>query len=176
MVFTAFHFLSVAWVKFKTEEKIDLLTLLLSTTLIDIEPFVGMFTGTYHGILHSFVGATVFSGLIAAILFILERERFSLVYLFYRITRLDGKQAYELKYVLMTSIFGGLSHVITDAFTHRNFPYVLFPATISSNPFWQGLEVGHTVQVITALLSLCSIYLWLRKFRSQQAHDGSVSN
>lgn len=176
MVFTAFHFLSIAWVKFKAEEKVDILALLFSTTLIDIEPFFGVFTGTYHGILHSFLGVTIFSALIAVTVFIVETKQASLVHSFLTLTRLSDNQPRQFRYVLMTTVFGGLSHVATDAFTHRNFAYLLFPLAITSNPFWYGFEVGRAVQVLTVLLSLYSAYLWLRKLRNQQDHRVSLKS
>ncbi len=161
MVFTIFHYLAIASLQFKARDKVDPIALALSTMLMDVEPLTSFLTGTYHWLLHSFLGASLLSVPLAFVVFLLERKDLFLVDLACRILRLE-KRKYEFKHVLLTSLFGGLSHVFVDAFTHRNFPYVLFPFATSSNPFWMGFEVGHLVQAVMVLLSLYSIYLWVR--------------
>lgn len=159
MVFTALHYLAIAPLQFKMRDKIDPIALVLSTTLIDIEPLVGFFTGNYHWVLHSFFGAGVFSVFIAFAVFALERGDSFVISFVYRALGLE-KREHKLRFVLLTSVLGGTSHVLLDAFTHRSFPYVLFPFRASANPFWMGFGVGHLVQAVAILLSLYSVYLW----------------
>lgn len=161
MVFTLFHYLAVAPLQFKARDKVDPVALALSTTLIDIEPLTGFFTGNYHWLLHSFFGVCLFSALLAFLVTTLERRGSPTISFFYKVLRLERRR-YEFRYVLLTSVFGGISHVLIDALTHRNFPYVLFPFRASANPFWMGFEVGHFVQAIAISLSLYCAYLWFR--------------
>jgi membrane-bound metal-dependent hydrolase YbcI (DUF457 family) len=164
MVFTIFHYLAVAPLQFRFRERVDPVALALSTMLIDIEPLTGFLTGNYHWILHSFTGAVLFTVLLALVLCFLEKRGSFIIRFAYRILRMEERQ-YGFKSIVLTSFFGGVSHVFVDAFTHRNYPYVFFPFKASQNPFWMGFETGRLVQALMVLLSLYSVYLWIRKSR-----------
>jgi membrane-bound metal-dependent hydrolase YbcI (DUF457 family) len=171
MVFTVLHYLAVAPLQFKFKNRVDPFALALSTILIDIEPLTGFFTGNYHWLLHSFTGAGLFSVLLAFTIFFLEKRDSFAIRFFYRLLRLERRR-HGFGSTLLTSLFGGVSHVFIDAFTHRSFPYVLFPFKASENPFWRGFEIGHLVQAIAVLLSLCSVYLWVRSIRELPHPEG----
>lgn len=161
MVFTVFHYLAVAPLQFRFRDKVDPVALALSTMLIDIEPLTGFFTGNYHWLLHSFTGAILFSVLLALVVDFLRKRNSFIIRFSHRILHLERRK-YGFRSIVLTSVFGGVSHVLVDAFTHRNYPYVLFPFKASENPFWRGFETGHAVQALMIILSLCSAYLWVR--------------
>ncbi|MEM2998857.1 MAG: DUF4184 family protein [Thermoproteota archaeon] len=161
MVFTVFHYLAVAPLQFKFRDRIDPIALALSTMLIDIEPLTGFYTGNYHWLLHSFTGASIFSILLALLVRFLEKRDSFIIRFSHRILRMERRK-YGFGSIVLTSVLGGVSHVFVDAFTHRNYPYVLFPFKASENPFWRGFEIGHAVQALMILLSLISVYLWVR--------------
>ncbi|MEM2488106.1 MAG: DUF4184 family protein [Thermoproteota archaeon] len=161
MVFTVFHYLAVAPLQFKFRDRIDPIALALSTMLIDIEPLTGFYTGNYHWLLHSFTGASIFSILLALLVRFLEKRDSFIIRFSHRILRMERRK-YGFGSRVLTSVLGGVSHVLVDAFTHRNYPYVLFPFKASENPFWRGFEIGHAVQALMILLSLISVYLWVR--------------
>ncbi len=161
MVFTVFHYLAVSPLQFRFRERVDPVALALSSMLTDIEPLTGFFTGNYHWVLHSFTGAILFSVLLAIIVRFLEKRDSFIIRFFHRVLHLERRE-YGFRSILSTSVFGGVSHVLVDAFTHRNYPYVFFPFKASENPFWRGFGTGYAVQALMVLLSLYSVYLWVR--------------
>lgn len=156
------HVTAVAWVYFKRRAGIDLAALSLGTTFPDIEPLIAIFAGLEtHVLFHSFLGAILFSPLLAVFVWVLEHRVKRVIQFGYRFLRLRSPDEYRFGAVLLSCMLGWLSHVFFDMWTHELFRYVLFPS-VGDNPFWFDYPIVQVVESVVLILSAYSVILWVR--------------
>jgi membrane-bound metal-dependent hydrolase YbcI (DUF457 family) len=145
------------------KSKIDPLPLLISFTFVDIEPLYFLLIGESndHGILHSYFAILLFSVLIVFIMYFAEHRYENKLWSVYGKLRLNPERVkYPLLSVYLTFLVGGFSHIFFDMLTHKSLPYVFYPITLG-NPFYLG-QASIVVDVIVAVVALCSVFWWLR--------------
>ena len=162
------HFLAIASLHFKLPERFDISALLFSSTVIDLELLYYLLTGqpVYHGVWHSYFFAIIIMPLVLSFIIYLIERRFDNV--FRRVHRFfrfyPDRVKYPLGTIYFSCLFGGFFHVFFDMWVHEVSPHILFPFLVfnSSNPFWVG-EYALWVHVGVGLLSLYTVYLWIRQ-------------
>jgi hypothetical protein len=167
------HFLAVASLHFKWPERFDISALLFSSILIDLEFLFYLFTGQpiYHGVWHSyFFALTMFPVVLSFFTYLIERSLCRVIQKVHRFFRFYPERVkYPLATIYFSCLIGGFTHVFFDMWVHKVSPYVLFPFLVfnSSNPFWIG-EYALWIHVGVGLLSLYTIYLWIKRMPSGQ--------
>lgn len=157
------HVTAFAWIYFKKKARIDLAALTLGATIPDVEPLIAIFAGLEtHVLFHSFLGAVLFSPLLAVFVWVLERRAERVIHFGYRVLRLQNPGRYAFGSILLSCLFGWLSHVFFDMWTHETFRYVLFPM-VGENPFWFDYPIVQVVESFVLILSAYSILLWVRQ-------------
>jgi membrane-bound metal-dependent hydrolase YbcI (DUF457 family) len=73
---------------------------------------------------------------------------------------------YSFKTIYFCCLIGGVSHIFFDMWTHEVSPYVLFPF-YDENPFWID-EWSIIIFVLISLLSLYTVFLWIRQIQSHR--------
>jgi hypothetical protein len=173
MPITPLHALSVLWLNYKKGKFFDPLALIVSSVIIDLEPFfVLTFDLPYlsHGFWHSYFAAFILSFSLTPILYGVELKMKGVLS---KVFKFFGLKCYvlpyELKSILLSCLVGAGLHIFFDSFTHAKFPYVLFPFYVSSgysNPFWFGFNSAIIVEFTVVGLSLFSCILWLKSYSS----------
>ena len=157
------HVTAVAWLYFKKKTRIDLAALTLGATFPDIEPLIAIFAGLEtHVFFHSFLGAVLFSPLLAIFVWVLERRAKRVIQFGYRFLRLRNPSEYRFGDILLSCMLGWLSHVFFDMWTHELFRYVLFPF-VGDNPFWFDYPIVQIAESVVLILSAYSVILWVRQ-------------
>lgn len=153
----------MAWVYFKRRARIDLAALTLGATFPDVEPLIAIFAGLEtHVLFHSFLGAVVFSPLLAVFVWVLERRAKRVIRFGYRFLRLRNMGEYRFGAVILSCVLGWFSHVFFDMWTHEMFRLVLFPM-VGENPFWFDYPIVQVVESAVLILSAYSVILWVRQ-------------
>jgi len=164
---TPLHFSAIAPLHFKRPEIFDITALLGSSTFVDLELLYLLLIGQPmdHGLWHSyFFVLTIYPVVLTLITYVAERGFEKTIFSVYRFFRFFPKKVrYPLKTIYLCCLIGGVSHLFFDMWTHENSPYVLFPF-YKENPFWIG-EWGIIIQVLISLLSLYTIFLWIRQIQ-----------
>lgn len=162
------HTLAVAWIYFKQEGRVDPLALVISSSIIDLEPFFVLLFGLQqpvHGFWHSYSGVMLLSVPLTLVIYLIELKGSNAIQRAYKILKLDSVPVrHQLKIIFYSNIIGGFLHVFFDMFTHRSFPYVLYPVVKFSNPFWMGFQVAMVVEAFVVFLSVYSCWLWVKSF------------
>jgi hypothetical protein len=167
---TPVHFFAVAPLHFVRSGIFDITALLISSTCIDLELLYLLLIGQplYHGLWHSyFFALTIFPVAVSLVVFVVERKLPTLLEGFYKFFRFSpSKLKHSFKTIYLSSLIGGASHIFFDMWTHRVSSYILYPLTIfgSENPFWTG-DYEVVVYISVALLSIYSIYIWIKRAR-----------
>ena len=165
MPITPLHATAFAFLYFKNKRRIDPLALAVSTTFIDIEVLFYLLIGESldHRLWHGFVLAlTLYSFLVMFGVYIAEHFFEKRLWYIYRGFCLNPLQVkYPLLTVYYCSLFGALTHVFLDMFTHENMPYVLYPL-LYGNPFYLG-QASISIEIVVILLSVYSFKNWLRQ-------------
>lgn len=128
MPFTPFHLGPAFLLGELFEKKVNLISILLGSIVIDVRAAYCLFTGCrpLHGPLHTFLSATVIAFLLAWVLF-------SQGYGLQKITeKLKIEQTYSFMSVMTGAIIGTWSHVLFDSFLYTDIR-PLWP--LESNPF-----------------------------------------
>jgi hypothetical protein len=158
---------------FRLERRIDPLALVISSSIVDLEPFFVLLFNLQqppHGFWHSYFGVLLLSVPLTLGVYLVESKGSRAVERSYRILKIDSAQVkHGLGVIFYTNLVGGFSHVFFDMFTHKSFPYVLYPLVKFSNPFWMGLEVAMVVEAFVVLLSAYSCWLWIESFFRKKA-------
>jgi hypothetical protein len=117
-----------------------------------------------HGVWHSYVFVlTVYPVAVGLFVYAIERWLEGTVFGVYRFFGFyPEKVRYPFRTVYLCCLFGGVSHVFFDMWTHRVSSYVLFPLIVE-NPFWIGEWGSYIVFALMILLSLYAVYLWIRQ-------------
>lgn len=164
MPITPLHALSLMFLYFRNKRRFDPLALTVSSTFIDLEAayYLLIMEPLNHRIWHGFALAlTAYPVLITLGVYAAERSFTSQLQSAYNKLRLYTKQAqYPVATIYLCSLIGSFTHIFFDMFTHRDMPYVLYPATYG-NPFYLG-TTAIVVELIVILLALYSCLEWLK--------------
>lgn len=171
MPITPLHALSVLWLSYKKERFFDPLALIVSSIIIDFEPFLVLtFNLPYlsHGFWHSYFSALILSFSLTPPLYGVEKKMKDELS---KVCKFFGLKCHILPYgfksILLSCMLGAVLHVFLDSFTHAKLPFVLFPFYVAgshSNPFWFGFNAAIIVELVTVGLSLFSCVLWLKSY------------
>lgn len=146
----------------------DPLALITSSTIVDLEPFFVLLFGLrqpVHGFWHSYFGVSLISVPLTLVVYLIELKGSWAVERGYKMLRLDSVRVkHSFKVIFYSNVIGGFSHVFFDMFTHKSFPYVLYPIVKFSNPFWMGWGVATVVEASVVLLSAYSCLLWVKSY------------
>ena len=144
MPFTPFHLGPALLIGIILFPFIDLFVILIASVIIDIEPLYIVITRSrapLHGILHTYLMATVVSLILSLIMYPLKRYYLKLLRIF------GLKQETSFAKILISSLIGTYSHVFLDSFVYSEikpfYPY-------SGNPFLHVLS-------ITAVYGICVV-------------------
>jgi hypothetical protein len=170
-----FHVLSALWLNFKREKYFDPLALILSSVVLDLEPFLVLALGLPypdHGFWHSYFAGIVVSSLITPLFYVLESKLRSVAEKTCGFLRLKFRVfPYRVELIFLNFLLGTEFHVFLDSFTHREMSWVLFPFSVSGNPFWVGGIVEMIVNSLTIVLCLISAVLWIKFYLSDQSKN-----
>ncbi len=160
MPFTPFHLGPAFLLGELFEKKVNLISILLGSIVIDVRAAYCLFTGCMplHGPLHTFLSATVIAFLLAWLLFSQRRWLRKIT------EKLKIEQTYYFMSVMTGAIIGTWSHVLFDSFLYTDIR-PLWP--LESNPFL-GLVDSETMYLMCLLsfLPATGIYCyryWKRK-------------
>lgn len=153
----------MAWLHFRKRARFDLAALVLASTVADLEVVFSALLGRPepHGLFHSYLGAVLLSPVLAAVVWLLERQAKGLIHFGYSFLRLRDPDAYPFGSIVLSCLVGWLSHVFFDMWTHEMFHYVLYPI-VGENPFWFDYPTVQIVESIVLILSAYSVLLWVR--------------
>ena len=136
---------------------VDIAALLLSSILVDVEPlYVIIFAPglPYHGILHTYIGATGIAILHAVILWFLRDWTRQILAIF----KIDQNSSFIR--IFGTSLLGTYSHIFLDSFVYPEMnPF--FP--LMGNPFLGFVSSAIVYQFCTICLFL-GLVLYLVRF------------
>jgi membrane-bound metal-dependent hydrolase YbcI (DUF457 family) len=129
MPFTPFHWGPALLLGLALFTVFDLPALLISSVIVDVEPFYALRFGRslpLHGFFHSYMGASILGVLVAFVMYPLRGLSNMIM------TRFGLSQESSFKKILFTSLFGVYSHVFLDSFLYSEMtPFYPLPA----NPF-----------------------------------------
>jgi hypothetical protein len=165
------HALSVFFLYFKGKRFIDPLALLMSATFVDLEPLYYILIGNSldHQIWHGYLLLlTIYPLLITLAACIIERLLDGRLLSAYNALGLKPiKARYSLLIVYASCLVGSLSHIFFDMFTHETLPFVIYPFSVGSNPFYLAGFSG-LVEGVVVVLALYSIFCWVNSAKSQR--------
>ncbi len=161
------HFSAIALLHFKRPETFDITALLCSSTFVDLELLYLLLIGNpmEHGLWHSYLFVlTIYPVVLSLIVYVAERMFNKTIFRVYRFFRFFPKKVkYSFKTIYFCCLIGGVSHIFLDVWSHEISPYVLFPF-YEENPFWIG-EWSIIIEVLVILLSLYTVFLWIRQIQ-----------
>ena|SRR4030042_5855618 len=154
MPFTPFHWGPSSWISLLMYKYLDIPTLLISSVIVDIEPFcVVVFDAPWpaHGFLHTFLGGSIIAVLTSIIIFFL-RKPIKKIMRFFKMA-----QESPFKKILWTSFFGIYLHLLLDAFLYKDMkPF--YPLT--GNPLL-GVFSSRQVYIFCGLSFLVGLALYM---------------
>jgi membrane-bound metal-dependent hydrolase YbcI (DUF457 family) len=154
MPFTPFHFGPSSWIGLILFKIFDFSTLLISSVIVDIEPFCVLFLNLdypLHGFFHSFLGGSIMAVLLAIILYYLKDKIKKIMAIF------KLAQDSSFNKILWTSFFGVYFHLLLDAFLYKDMkPF--YP--LENNPFL-GLFSSQQIYLFCGLSFLVGILFYL---------------
>ncbi|MEM3703829.1 MAG: DUF4184 family protein [Candidatus Bathyarchaeia archaeon] len=168
MPITPLHFSAFIFLYFKDKKRVDPIALAVSTTFIDLEPLYYLLLRECptHRVWHGFTSAlTIYPILVTLGVYFLENLFGGKLWIALEKMGLDTFQVnYPILNIYLISLFGGLSHIFLDMFTHEQMSWVLYPFTYG-NPFYIG-EASTIVEILVILLTIYSLSCWLKDKRS----------
>jgi membrane-bound metal-dependent hydrolase YbcI (DUF457 family) len=145
------------------KSSLSLITFGIAQIAMDIEPGIGMLTGSreLHGFSHTIVGAIM----IAFVVILISPTICSAIFRkankelgHYRVTWLIFPERWRYRDVLFSALFGTLSHVVLDSIMHTDIrPLAPFS---ESNPIF-GLISHDSVYEICTLSGIVGIFIWV---------------
>ncbi|MBD3205825.1 hypothetical protein GF319_05700 [Candidatus Bathyarchaeota archaeon] len=138
------HFLAIAFLKIKHRENFDTLSLLLSSTLVDLELLIQTLKGDppTHGVFHSYLFLLTVYPLVLSFLITFVRSC-------------------PWRKIFISCFIGGVSHLFFDMWTHEYSSYILYPCVFQGkNPFFLG-GLNQFIRGLVVLLALYSTSSWL---------------
>lgn len=137
----------------------NLWALLLGSVLMDVEPVGGIIIrgASYHGFLHTILGAVFGSLVIAAILYKL-RGKLEKISLKFKI-----RQSFSFPVLFFSSLTAWLIHIFFDSLVHIDvFPF--WPSRF--NPIFIGKEIYWPLSFIFLILGIFGLILIIRKIKT----------
>jgi len=135
---------------------------------VDLEIFYTfLFGGSLaHGAWHSYLFVlTIYPVAVSLFVYAVEKWFEGTIFGVYGFFRFyPEKVRYSFRTVYLCCLFGGVSHVFFDMWTHPISSYVLFPLVVE-NPFWVGEWTSYVVFALMVLFSLYAVFLWIRQMR-----------
>ncbi len=142
MPLTPFHW-SVVLFGFILFDVLYLPALIISSVLMDLEPFYYMFIaprsdGVLHGFFHTYIGVTLIA-IVVALLLIKYRKHVDSFMNVFKVKQPQNKISNKL--ILVSSLLAAWSHVLLDSFMHADLqPF--WPVT-TANPFLHLVNVSN---------------------------------
>jgi len=154
MPFTPFHLGPSSWIGLVLFKVFDFSALLISSVIVDVEPFCVLFFNIdypIHGFFHSFLGGSILAVLTAIILYLL-RNKIKKIMIVFKLA-----QDSSFKKILWTSFFGVYFHILLDSSIYRDVkPF--YP--LENNPFL-GLFSSQQAYFFCGLSFLIGILFYL---------------
>ena len=161
MPFTPFHLGPSSWIGLLLFKIFDFPTLLISSIVVDTEPFcVLLFNLNYplHGFFHSFLGGSILVVLTALILN-LFKNRIKKIMAFFKLA-----QESSFRKIIWTSFFGVYFHLLLDSFLYKEMK-LLYPW--EGNPFF-GLFSPHQIYLFCSLSFLVGLLFYLIRLKTHR--------
>ncbi len=150
MPFTPFHWGPTLLIGILLFGIFDLPSLLISSVLVDIEPFLVLFLNLdypLHGPLHSFTGGSIIAILTSLIVYTSKNN-------INKIMQFPGlDQNTSFKKILWTSFFGAYTHILLDSILYKDIkPF--YP--LDGNPFYGSLSSQQIYQfcILTFMIAI----------------------
>ena len=161
MPFTPFHLGPSSWIGLVLFKIFDFPTLLISSIVVDAEPFCVLFFNLsypVHGFFHSFLGGSILAVLTAIILNLLK-NRIKKIMAFFKLA-----QESSFKKILWTSFFGVYFHLVLDSFLYKEMkPFYPW----EGNPFL-GLFSSQQIYLFCSLSFLVGISFYLIRLKTRR--------
>lgn len=158
MPFTPFHLGPALFLSMLLFPFVDVTVIFIASIIIDVEPaYYLLFTskGAYHGYLHTYLGSTIFSTILALI-----TSPFRKYYL--RMLKSFGlKQETSFRKILGSYLIGTYSHVFLDSFLYPEMN-PLYP--FSGNPCFKLLTFNQ-VYGLCILTFILGLFLYIFRIR-----------
>ncbi len=157
MPLTPFHW-GIAFIGLVFRKSVYLPALLISSVIMDLEPFYFLFIAkgspNLHGFFHTYLGATLVA-LVVAFLLVKFRKQIDRLMTFLKLTQtgMPGRQIY------LSSLFAAYSHIFLDSFLYRD-AQPFWPAT--QNPFLGAVGAGE-IYTIASVGMAFSLGLYLKQ-------------
>ncbi len=157
MPLTPFHW-SVVLFGFILFDVLYLPALIISSVLMDLEPFYYMFIaprpdGVLHGFFHTYIGVTLIA-IVVALLLIKFRKPIDQLAAVFKVSQPKVSN----KWIIASSLLAAWSHVLLDSFMHADLqPF--WPAT-TANPFLRLLSIND-IYLFTGIGLLVTFALWV---------------
>jgi len=148
MPFTPFHFGPALFIGLLLFSLLDLPTLMVSSVIVDLEPFFVLFfqlNYPLHGFFHSYLGGTILALVVTIAMFTMRNfiERIMLAF--------KLRQKSSFKNILITSLLGVYFHIFLDSFLYGEMkPF--YPSGFNPFPSVASLFPRYTV-----IYGFCSI-------------------
>lgn len=164
MPFTPFHLGPASWIGLLLFAILDLPAFLVSSIIVDIEPFLVLFLGLeypLHGIFHSMVGGSIAAVLVSILLYILKKDVRKIM----SFLRLEQDSGFSK--VLATSLFGVYFHIFLDSNLYTDIkPF--YPSGI--NPFFSFFSIQQ-VYLFCSLSFLAGIFLYILRVTNRMPEN-----
>ena len=161
--FTPFHLGPALFIGLLFFPFIDIIVICIASVIIDVEPAYYLFftnRGPYHGLLHTYLMATVVGLILSIVMYPIRRYYLKLLSLF------GLKQETNFKNILVSALIGTYSHIFLDMFLYPEMkPFYPF----EGNPFLYALSVWTVYEIcVVAFLLALPLYV-IRLIRSEKS-------
>jgi len=156
MPFTPFHLGPAFLLGEMFEKRINLISILLGSIIIDVRATYCLFSGCrpLHGPFHTFLNATVIALLLSIFLFS-QKEWLQ------KITdKLRIEQTYSFISIATGTLIGTFSHVLLDSFLYMDIK-PLWP--LETNPF-SGMALSGTIYLLCILSFIPALGIYLHRY------------
>lgn len=138
---------------------VNITAVLLASVLIDVRTIYCFFFSDcqLHGILHTYIGATVFAIGIIVIVYLLKNKLHIIT------SSLNLYQSYSIRSIIFGAIVGSWSHVFFDSFMHGDIT-PLYP--ILENPFLDLID-NSTNYILASVFFVIGLAVLCYKYNSK---------
>jgi hypothetical protein len=160
MPFTPFHFGPAFLIGMLFPRHVNMAAILAASVALDVEPAYCLLYGCQlHGMLHTYVGAAIFSIAAVATMIYLGRRQLKKVS-----DALKVPQDYSFRSIAVGALVGGWSHIFLDSLMH--FDVAPFWPSLE-NPMLGIIDGGTTYLITVAGFALGGIIYLLKAYRLQ---------
>jgi membrane-bound metal-dependent hydrolase YbcI (DUF457 family) len=142
------------------EKRINIISILLASILVDTRAFYCFFfgcTGKFHGPLHTLLGTTIIALAVLLIIWNLKKHLKKIT------DTLKIRNNYSLRSIILGSLIGAWSHIILDSFMH---PDIIPFWPIESN-FLLGLIANKTNYLICTIALAAGLTILICKLHKR---------